>query len=57
MFCTKADADDIVQDVYIRFHPHAGKIESVEGWLVRVTTHLCIDRKRFVKLELWLKTQ
>lgn len=51
MLGTAADAEDVVQDAYVRFHRHAGKVESVEGWLVRVTTHLCIDRKRLSKRE------
>ena len=51
MLGTTADAEDVVQDTYVRFHGHQGEIESVEGWLVRVTIRLCIDRKRSVKRE------
>lgn len=45
MLGSVADAEDAVQDAFLRLHT-AGGIASVEGFLVRVTTRLCIDRLR-----------
>jgi RNA polymerase sigma-70 factor (ECF subfamily) len=46
---TRADADDIVQETYIRWH-NADRpvIESPEAWLVTAATRLSIDRLRKV---------
>jgi RNA polymerase sigma-70 factor (ECF subfamily) len=42
-----ADAEDAVQDAFLRFHQQAeGTVESPEAWLVKTTTRLCIDRLR-----------
>jgi RNA polymerase sigma-70 factor (ECF subfamily) len=51
MLGTAADAEDTVQDAYLRYHQHAGEVESPEGWLVRTTTRLCIDRLRAARRE------
>jgi RNA polymerase sigma-70 factor (ECF subfamily) len=56
MLGTVADAEDAVQDAYLRYHkftagPHAAEVEAPEGWLVRTTTRLCIDRLRTAKRE------
>jgi RNA polymerase sigma-70 factor (ECF subfamily) len=51
MLGTVADAEDAVQDAYLRYHQHAAEVESPEGWLVRTTTRLCIDRLRTAKRE------
>ena len=51
MLGTTADAEDAVQDAYLRYHQHAADVESPEGWLVRTTTRLCIDRLRVAKRE------
>lgn len=40
-----ADAEDAVQDAYVRLLI-AGEVASPEGFLVRATTHRCIDRLR-----------
>ncbi len=40
-----ADAEDAVQDAYLRFQ-QASEIQSPEAWLVKATTRLCIDRLR-----------
>jgi RNA polymerase sigma-70 factor (ECF subfamily) len=52
MLGSRADAEDIVQEAYIRWHevPH-GSIESAEGWLVTTTARLAIDRLRRLKTE------
>jgi RNA polymerase sigma-70 factor (ECF subfamily) len=56
MLGTVADAEDAVQDAYLRYHrftagQRGGDVESPEGWLVRTTTRLCIDRLRAAKRE------
>jgi RNA polymerase sigma-70 factor, ECF subfamily len=49
---TRADAEDIVQEAYLRWHKtDAEKIESAEAWLVTITTRLSIDRLRVVSKE------
>ena len=42
-----ADADDVVQDVYIRWHEiEHTELRSPDAWLTTVLTRLCIDRLR-----------
>ena len=52
MLGSRADAEDIVQDAYVRWHQveHEG-IENPEAWLVTTTTRLAIDRLRRLKAE------
>lgn len=45
MLGSVADADDIVQEAWLRFEPSTG-IENPGGFLTTVTTRLCIDRLR-----------
>jgi len=45
MLGTVADAEDAVQDAFVRLQ-EAGGVSSPEGFLVRTTTRLCIDRLR-----------
>lgn len=45
----KADAEDIVQDVFIKLlekHPHFESPEHEAAWLIRVTVNLCKSRLR-----------
>jgi RNA polymerase sigma-70 factor (ECF subfamily) len=52
MLGARADAEDIVQETYIRWHQAAqGTIENPEAWLVTTTTRLAIDRLRRLKTE------
>lgn len=52
MLGTKTDAEDIVQEAYLRWHKtDLREIESPEAWLVSVTTRLAIDRLRQLKKE------
>jgi RNA polymerase sigma-70 factor (ECF subfamily) len=52
MLGSRADAEDIVQDAYIRWHQIAhGSIENPEAWLVTTTSRLAIDRLRRLKTE------
>jgi RNA polymerase sigma-70 factor (ECF subfamily) len=52
MLGSRADAEDIVQEAYVRWHqtPH-GSVENPEAWLVTTTTRLAIDRLRRLKTE------
>src|SRR5690606_41602556 len=52
MLGTVADAEDVVQDAWLRWHEadHAG-LENPEAWLVTVTTRLALDRLRAAKAE------
>ena len=45
MLGSVADAEDTVQDAFVRYQT-AGGVSSPEGFLVRTTTRLCIDRLR-----------
>lgn len=49
---TRADAEDIVQEAYLRWHQaDTSEVRSAEGWLVSVTTRLSIDRLRKASAE------
>ncbi|MBN3778400.1 RNA polymerase sigma-70 factor [Burkholderia sp. Ac-20345] len=51
MLGSVADAEDIVQDVWLRWHEAArDSIENTEAWLVAVTTRTSIDRLRAAKI-------
>jgi RNA polymerase sigma factor (sigma-70 family) len=41
-----AEAEDVVQHAWLRFHQGATDVESVPAWLTTVTTRLCLDRLR-----------
>lgn len=47
MLGTHAEAEDIVQETYIKWHEaDAQEIENAEAWLVTIATRLSIDRLR-----------
>jgi RNA polymerase sigma-70 factor (ECF subfamily) len=49
---TRADADDVVQDAWLRWHGSVhDAVQSPEAWLVTITTRLAIDRLRSRKSE------
>jgi RNA polymerase sigma-70 factor, ECF subfamily len=48
MLGSVADAEDAVQDAFVRLQT-AGDVTSPEGFLIRTTTRLCIDRLRAVR--------
>ncbi|MBN3769640.1 MULTISPECIES: RNA polymerase sigma-70 factor [Burkholderia] len=51
MLGSVADAEDIVQDVWLRWHDAArDRIDNTEAWLVSVTTRTSIDRLRAAKI-------
>jgi RNA polymerase sigma-70 factor (ECF subfamily) len=52
MLGSRADAEDVVQDAYLRWHSAPqDEIRSPEGWLVTVATRLSIDRLRRAQAE------
>src|SRR5262245_7223405 len=52
MLGTRADAEDVLQDAYLRWHEAAGQdIRSPIGFLVTITTRLCLDRLRDLQKE------
>ena len=52
MLGSRADAEDIVQEAYLRWHETDRRhIENPEAWLVTTATRLAIDRLRRLKTE------
>ena len=52
MLGSRAEAEDVVQDVYIRWHQSDHEaIENPEAWLVATATRRSIDRLRRLKAE------
>jgi RNA polymerase sigma-70 factor, ECF subfamily len=52
MLGTRADAEDMVQEAYLRWHgADVERLRSPEAWLVTATTRLCIDRLRAARSE------
>jgi RNA polymerase sigma-70 factor (ECF subfamily) len=52
MVGSRADAEDVVQETYVRWHAvEKGDIESPEAWLVTTASRLAIDRLRRLKIE------
>jgi RNA polymerase sigma-70 factor, ECF subfamily len=52
MLGSRADAEDVVQETYVRWHQvEPGTIENSEAWLVTTTSRLAIDRLRRLKTE------
>ena len=52
MLGTKADAEDMLQEAYLRWHQaNVDAIQTPEAWLVTTVTRLCIDRLRAARAE------
>lgn len=52
MLGTVAEAEELVQDVWLRWHEaNQDELDSAEAWLVTVTTRLAIDRLRVAKVQ------
>jgi len=50
MLSSRADAEDVLQDAYLRWHRGASdELRSPEAWIVTTVTRLCIDRLRAVR--------
>jgi RNA polymerase sigma-70 factor, ECF subfamily len=50
MLGSRAEAEDVVQDVYLRWHQSVrGDVKSPIAFLVTITTRLCLDRLRELK--------
>ena len=41
-----AEAQDVVQQAWLRLHATDAEIETLPAWLTTVTTRLCLDRLR-----------
>lgn len=51
MLGSLADAEDVVQDAWLRWTRAGGDAADPAAWLVRTATRLCIDRLRAAKVE------
>ncbi len=51
MLGSVAEAEDAVQDAWLRWTRAADAVTDPAAWLVRATTRLCIDRLRTAKVE------
>jgi RNA polymerase sigma-70 factor (ECF subfamily) len=51
MLGSVSEAEDAVQDAWLRWTRAAEKVDDPAAWLVRATTRLCIDRLRRAKAE------
>jgi RNA polymerase sigma-70 factor (ECF subfamily) len=52
MLGTRQEAEDAVQEVYLKWHrAETSSVRSADAWLVSVTTRLCIDRLRTLKVD------
>jgi RNA polymerase sigma-70 factor (ECF subfamily) len=52
MLGSRADADDAVQEAWLRWHgARHDEIRSPQAWLVTATTRICIDRLRALRAE------
>ncbi|MCI3132288.1 RNA polymerase sigma factor SigJ [Phenylobacterium aquaticum] len=49
MLGSVSEAEDAVQDAWLRWAGAAGEVEDPAAWLVRTTSRLCIDRLRQAK--------
>jgi RNA polymerase sigma-70 factor (ECF subfamily) len=43
------DAEDAVQETYLRWHQHQPDATCLDAWLSRVLVRICIDRSRHLK--------
>jgi RNA polymerase sigma-70 factor (ECF subfamily) len=52
MLGSRTEAEDVVQDAYLRWHRTAtSEIRSAKAWLVTTVTRLAIDRLRELRTE------
>src|SRR5690554_401275 len=50
MLGSVADAEDVLQDAYLRWHESQADVESPAAFLRTTVTRLCIDRLRSAKV-------
>ncbi len=51
MLGSRAEAEDIVQEAWLRWNDARGEIRSPKAWLITATTRLCIDRLRQLRAD------
>ncbi len=51
MLGTVADAEDVVQDAYLRWQRNTTPVENPKAWLVTTTTRLCLDQLKSAKAQ------
>jgi RNA polymerase sigma-70 factor (ECF subfamily) len=51
MLGSRAEAEDVVQEVLLRFHARAAEIASPAGWLLTATARASIDRLRALSVQ------
>src|SRR4029453_9449472 len=52
MLSSRADAEENVQEAYLRWHEvNRSRVENPEAWLITTTSRLAIDRLRRLKTE------
>ena len=51
MLGSVSEAEDAVQDAWIRWRRAPADVADPAAWLVRATTRLCLDRLRAAKVE------
>jgi len=52
MLGSRADAGDMVQEAYLRWHgADPERVQTRKAWLIATTTGLCIDRLRKARVE------
>lgn len=52
MLGSRADAEDILQEAYLRWHQaNTEEVQRPEAWLVTTVSRLCIDRLRAARVE------
>ena len=52
MLGTRSDAEDMVQEAYLRWHAaDVERVRTPQAWLTTTITHLCIDRLRAARTE------
>ena len=52
MLGSKADAEDMVQEAYLRWHQaNTEAVQTPEAWLMTTVTRLCLDRLRVARVE------
>ncbi|MGB6489428.1 MAG: RNA polymerase sigma-70 factor [Steroidobacteraceae bacterium] len=52
MLSSRSDAEDVLQDAYLRWHRGASEeLRSPEAWLVTTVSRLCIDRLRAARTQ------